>query len=204
MSEIEFRGIPIDHLISGPVVAIVKANDMMAKQQVKLLMQSCFSATGDVYEPVMITMSLRRSVLEHGNLEHGNDDSTWIRHVNTNFQVPLITLLPLNSLAIEEADISFSMNAYGHQEAPEEKEDDSTLFSDVPLSSIQPYALSGNISYGFRGETERLGVSGLQESSISVSVSTSKLPLPLGVHTILQAYSQSLHPVSASQEQAND
>ena len=83
---------------------------MMAQEQVKLLMQSYFSKTGDVYEPVMITMSLHRSVVEQGE-----DDSTSICPVNTNFPVPLITLLPLNSLAVEEGDIHFGMNTYAYK-----------------------------------------------------------------------------------------
>lgn len=198
MAEIEFRGAAIADLIGLPVVAIVKANDMMARQQVKLLMQNCFSGAGDVYKPVMVTMSMRRGVIEPGD----DNDSVSIRQIDTSFQVPLITLLPINSLLIEAVDIKFDMDVHTHHEVIEEGDD--RLFGDVSSSPTKSYELAGSIKYEPRDKTEGAEVGGSGAAPVSISVSTGKLPLPLGVSTIVQAYSQAIHPSDVSQEQRND
>jgi hypothetical protein len=198
MSEIEFRGTAIADLIGLPVVAIVKANDMMARQQVKLLMQNCFSGAGDVYEPVMVTMSMRRGVIEPGDDDHPAS----IGEIVTSFQVPLITLLPLNSLSIEEVDIKFDMDVHTQYEVSEKGGD--RLFGDVSSSPTKSYELAGSIKYEPRDKTEGAEVGGAGAAPVSISVSAGKLPLPLGVNTIIQAYSQAIYPSDASQEQKND
>jgi hypothetical protein len=198
MSEFEFRGAAIADLIGRPVVAIVKANQMMAKEQVKLLMRICFSGTGDVYEPVMITMSMRRGAIEPGD----DNDSVSIRQKTVNFQVPLITLLPINSLAIEDVDIGFDMDVHSQYEVIEEGDD--RLFGDVSSSPTKSYELAGSIKYESRDKTEGAEVGGSRAAPVSISVSAGTLPLPLGVSTIVQAYSQAIHPSDASHEQKND
>lgn len=190
MTDMKFRGVAIADLIGMPVVAIVNANDMMAKQQVSLLMQNCFSETGDVYEPVMITMSLYRGFVEPSN----DNDSISIRRKASNFQIPLITLLPLNSLAIEEAKIEFDMEVYYHHDLAEDE--DSDLLAPNSLSTIESsksYELTGSIKYQSGDWPKGSGNHGEGASAISISISTSKLPLPLGVSTILNAYSHGVH-----------
>lgn len=193
----EFRGTAIAELIGRPMVAIVKANEMMATEQVKLLMHICFSRTGNVYEPVMITMSMRRGVIDPGD----DKESVSIRQVETTFQVPLITLLPISSLAIEDVDIEFDMDVQSHYEFNEDR--DENLFGDVSLSRSKSCELAGSITYESRkSESEEADES--RAAKVSISVSAGNLPLPLGVSTILEAYSKSIYPSDASQEQKND
>ncbi len=187
MSDIDFRGSPIADLVGQPVVAIVKANDMMARQQVKLLMQNCFSGTNNVYEPVMITMLMRR-----GFVETNDDASTSIRQRELRFQIPLITLLPINSLAIEDVKIEFEMDVHTHHEVIEEGYDD--LFDDVSSPPITNYDMAGNISYSSQDETDKSGGRRSRGSSVFFSISAAKLPLPVGVTTMLEVYSKSIHP----------
>ena len=198
MSDFNFRGISISELVGQPVVAMVKANDMMARQQVKLLMQNCFSGTGNVYEPVMITMLMRRAAIEHS----GDDDSAPIRHLETRFQIPLITLLPINSLAIDELEVSFDMDVHTTHEVSEE--DDEDLFSDVSSSPTKSYDMAGSIRHVPRDQTDKVGTGGSGSSPISIKISADRLPLPLGVNTILQAYSKSIYPLDDSKEQENE
>ena len=198
MSDIDFRGTSISELVGQPVMAMVKANDMMARQQVKLLMQNCFSGTGNVYEPVMITMLMRRAAIEHS----GDDDSIPIRHLEIRFQVPLITLLPINSLAIEKLDVSFDMDVHTTHEVSEDDNED--MFSDVSSSPTKSYDMVGSIRYVYPYQTYGAATEGLKSSPISINISAGTLPLPLGVKSILQAYSNSIHPVDDSNEQEKE
>jgi len=195
--QFEFRGAAIADLIGAPIVAIVEANDMMAKRQVKLLMQSCFSDAGDAYEPIMIAMSIRRGVIDPGD----DRDSMSIRQIETSFQVPLITLLPINSLAIEGVDVGFDVDIQTYQEVDD---GDDTLFGNVSSSRTRLYELAGKIGSGYRNKTESTDVGDSRTSAVSINVSTSSLPLPLGVSTILQVYSKSIYPLDTSQNQNND
>lgn len=199
MTDMEFRGVAISDLIGMPVMAIVNANDMMARQQVSLLMQNCFSETGDVYEPVMITMSMHRGVVESSN----NSDSISIRRKTSNFQIPLITLLPINSLAIEEAKIEFDMEVYYHHDISDDDEDNDLLAPNSlsGIKSSKSYELTGSIKYESGDWSKESENHGSGASAISISISTTKLPLPLGVSTILNAYSHAVHPSDAPKEQ---
>lgn len=188
----EFRGAAIDELISRPMVAIVKANEKMATEQVKLLMNICFSKSGDVYEPVMITMSIRRGALEPAD----DRECVSILNVETTFQVPLITLLPITSLAIDSADIDFDMDVHSQYEVSEE--DDGMRFGGAKTSKPNSHELVGSIRYASRGEPLGAEIDDSRGANVSISVSARPLPLPLGVSTILQAYSQSIYPSDVS------
>ena len=185
----------MSNLVGLPAVSIVQANDMMARQQVKLLMQNCFSETDGAYEPVMLTMLIHRSTLEP---DEDDNDSPSTRRITTSIQIPLITLLPINSLAIDEVDIEFEMDVHTHHELKEEG--DHRLLGSSSASPGKSYELMGSINHDAR-DSDALGT---KASKISVSFSTSKIPLPQGVKTIVQAYSQSIHPADLSQEQEND
>lgn len=58
------------------------------------------------YEPIMIDMILTRSVIGPGATE-GADPV--IKPASTKFTLPLLTILPINSLAVETVDINFEM-----------------------------------------------------------------------------------------------
>src|SRR5690606_35554770 len=100
----ERLGSPIDQLISRPFVALARANGKLALEQVKILLDVCFSKQGDTYNPVLIDMTLRRNVLIPGT------GPPLIEQVVMQFQVPLITLLPIDSLLIDSADLSFGVD----------------------------------------------------------------------------------------------
>ena len=183
------------HLVGQPVVAIVKANQMMANEQVKLLMKICFSKTDNVYEPVMITMSIRRAEIVPAQDNHPLAISERV----TSFQVPLLTLLPINSLAIEEVDIKFDMDVHTHHEVLEEG--DHHLFGNISSSPNKSYELTGNITkYKPRDQGENAEDGG----GMSIRVSARKLPLPLGVTTLIQAFSKAIHPSDASYKPKDD
>ena len=82
----------IEGIISAPLIALSKANMMMLSGQTRFLLKNCFSLKGDVYEPVMITMSIQLG-------------GTGGKSVN--FQIPLLNLLSINALSVSKGNISF-------------------------------------------------------------------------------------------------
>ncbi|MEM8641073.1 MAG: DUF2589 domain-containing protein [Cyanobacteria bacterium P01_G01_bin.54] len=198
MSEqIEFRGLTASNLVGLPAVAVVKANQMMAREQVSLLMQNCFSEVDGVYHPKMVTMAIHRGEVE----PRDEQNSLSIHPVALNFQVPLITLIPINSLAVEDVNTRFSMDVHAYHEASEE---DKNRPLEYASSSNQSYELIGNIQSTSHYLREGIESPELQASSVSFDFSVKKLPLPLGISTILQAYTRTIHPSDTSQEQTSD
>jgi hypothetical protein len=101
------RALDIESLISAPLVAVSKANATMAHGQTRFLLDYCFNKTDDGYEPVMITMALTRHLLapdKHDNTVQG---------VTTYFKLPLLTIVPLNSLAVDKVTIDFHLEISG-------------------------------------------------------------------------------------------
>ena len=114
----QFTGLPMDDLIGAPLNAAARANAAMANTQTQFMLNTCFSyeeATG--YTPIMINMSLTRGVLTPG-AEPG--DAPTISQITTKFDLPIITIIPLNSLAVDNVDINFEMevkSSYGEEES---------------------------------------------------------------------------------------
>ena len=110
----QFSGLPMESLIGGPLNAAAKANSAMALTQTRFMLDTCFNrkevSTTEPksyqYEPIMIDMILTRSVIGPGATE-GADPV--IKPASTKFTLPLLTILPINSLAVETVDINFEM-----------------------------------------------------------------------------------------------
>ena len=109
----QFSGLPMESLIGGPLNAAAKANSAMALTQTMFMLDTCFkkkNISGSEkppvynYEPIMIDMVLTRSVITQGM-----DTTKGIPQASTKFTLPLLTILPINSLAVETVDINFEM-----------------------------------------------------------------------------------------------
>ena len=100
----QFSGLPIKHLIGAPLVAAAQANNMMAMTQTKFLLDTCFTSpeNGDeIYKPIMIKMTLTRSVV--------NADGSAGEPIESDFSLPLLTIIPLNSLVVDDVNVAFEM-----------------------------------------------------------------------------------------------
>lgn len=95
----------IADLLSAPLVAAASANSYMVREQTRFLLDTCFVTKGpNLYEPLMIEMSLSKSLLtEDENHVLNRQD------IVSTFKVPLLTLVPFNSLVVDNVDIDFSM-----------------------------------------------------------------------------------------------
>ncbi len=166
----------------------------MAREQVKFLMNTCFRQAGDVYEPVMITMSMTWGVLAPGTAE----GSASVRQMSTKFHLPLITILPINSLAVEDITVEFDMEVHSQFEVEEEA-------AEGPLASPQgersAYELAGSIQHG---SAQGAWSQHDRSAHLAVNVTAGNLPLPVGVAVILDAYSKAILPTDSSQKERKD
>lgn len=211
----QFTGLPMYNLIGAPLMAAAKANGAMAVTQTKFLIDTCFypakkdSPDADdkddpiksrEYKPVMIEMSLERSVIAPAT-DQDPQKKPVIETFTTKFYLPLLTILPLNSLAVETVDVDFNMevkSSYSQMESKKTEEKFEAGGSWEAKAGYGPFSASvkGNVSYS--QDTTQNNEKHYEKSNsanYNVKVHAGQLPLPQGVTTIIQAYANNIQPI---------
>ncbi len=202
----QFSGLPMESLIGGPLNAAAKANSAMALTQTKFLMDTCF-ASKEVgkdkekkitYEPVMIDMILTRGVIIPATKDGDNPSIT---QVETKFSLPMLTILPLNSLAVETVDVTFEMEVKSsfseEQTSTKERESKGEGSFEAKLGwGPLSVTVKGSASYSSKdAETHNTHYQKSNSAKYTVNVHAGQLPLPKGVNTIIEAFAQSIQPI---------
>ncbi len=195
----QFTGLPMDSLIGAPLNAAANANAAMAVTQTKFILDTCFSKTENgEYKPVMIKMSLTRGVITPGPKE---GDKPSIEPVVTTFDLPLITIIPINSLGVDNVDITFEMevkSSYGEDQSKSQETEISASAEWEVKVGWGPVSASvkGTASYDSKDTSS---FSSHYEKSNSakytVNVHAGQLPVPKGVNTIIEAYTLAIEPL---------
>jgi len=202
----QFSGLPMDALIGGPLMAAAEANGKMAMTQTKFMLDTCFQKTGSddnaPYNPIMIEMKLSKSFPVREDGDDGGD-RVEIRKTETSFSVPLLTIIPLNSLAVDNVDISFDMEVKSSFAEEQNRESRSQTAAE---GSFEGKAGWGPFSVTIRGsvhhESEnssnyKSNYSKSNSAKYGIKVHAAQQPLPEGVGIIIQHYASA---ISASEE----
>ncbi len=203
----QFSGLPMDALIGGPLMAAADANGKMAMTQTQFMLDTCFKKTKTSkgvetpeaysYDPVMITMRLSKSFPTREQDDTGGD-VVKIRETETTFSVPLLTIIPLNSLAVDNVDISFDMEVKSSFAEEQTKESRSKTAAE---GSFEGKGGWGPFSVTIRGsvhhETEnssnyKSNYTKSNSAKYGVKVHASQQPLPDGVGIIIQHFASSI------------
>lgn len=204
----------MESLIGGPLNAAANANAAMALTQTKFLLDTCFTRTlgdpkanppkADSYSPIMIEMSLVRGVLTPGDPTATDEKLkfTNIQEIATTFNLPLLTIVPLNSLAVDTVQITFEMEVKSafSEDTSESKEKQikaETSFEAKlgwgPLS----VTVKGSASYDQKDtSTHNTHYEKSNSAKYTVNVHAGQLPLPQGVTTIIQAFTNCIQPIT--------
>lgn len=155
-------------LITEPLIAAIVANSKMALAQKDFMLETCFTKNDSgQYEPIMIEMSLSRGVITPGTAENAEPI---IQNIETMFRLPLLTIIPLNSLAVTEVTLNF----------------------DVEILSVKDGDNNGLPElYGKVSAEKNAG-----KPIISFAIHTTQMPLPKGVNMVIEAFSQSIQPIT--------
>lgn len=199
----QFSGLPLDSLIAGPLNAAAKANCAMALSQTKFMLDTCFQKVGEdaeaVYKPVMIKMTLTRGVLSTKQ-----DGSVEITPLTTEFDLPLLTIMPINSLAVDEVSVNFEMEVKSNCAEEENKESSKDFSGEASLEAKVGWgplsvSIKGNASYSSHdSETHNTHYEKSNSAKYTINVHAGQLPLPKGVNTIIEAFSKAIEPVQAT------
>jgi hypothetical protein len=167
----------------------------------------------DEYQPIMITMSMSRGVITPGAAAvQGNPNATppvlaqnpippSIQVVTTAFNLPLITIIPINSLGVDNVDITFEMEVSSSfsDETTEKKETEvQTSGSFDAKVGWGPFSVEvkGSASYDQKdSSTHSTHYQKSNSAKYTVAVHAGQLPIPNGIQTIIQAYTNAIQPI---------
>lgn len=170
----QFTGLDISKIIASPLLAVVNANQEMANQQIHLILTHCFSTENDVLEPVMVKLAINSNYVQ----PESEVAQELIEQVSAVIQVPLITLIPISNLAVQEFQADFGIEISHIQSSDDEK----TL-------------LQGHISPGESAtDPQNKNSPPTSKEQLSVNMKIGELPLSVGLTSLLTAYSKAIHP----------
>lgn len=202
----QFTGLPMEDLIGGPLNAAAKANAAMALTQTKFLLETCFTTVESTdpdtkkrtvtYKPVMIEMSLERGVTGYETKTEGDktEEVPVINTVTTTFNLPMLTIIPINSLAVTSVDVDFEMevkSSYSeseHQESSHDTEAQCDIEAKLGLGLLS-VSIKGSASYSSKDSaTHDTHYEKSNSAKYTVRVQAGQLPVPKGVNTIIEAF----------------
>lgn len=195
----QFSGLPIKSLIASPLLAGAQANARMAVTQTQFLLSTCFNYNGGNYTPIMINMILSRSIID----EHGK---VMDEPATTNFDLPLLTIMPLNSLAVDDVSVNFEMEVKSSFSNDKESSQESERSAEGSFSAKYGIGcfsaeVSGSVSASSKSSSsEKSHYEKSNSAKYDIHAHAGQLPLPQGVTTIIQAFSQNIAPIQLKAE----
>ncbi len=195
----QFSGLPIKSLISAPLNAATDANGRMARSQTQFMLSTCFDKdSGGQLTPIMITFKMTRSVVK--------PDGTAGTPVELQFDLPLLTIIPLNSLAVDDVKVHFEMEVKSSHSTDKETSKEQSLAASADITakynaglfSVEAHA---SVSYDSKSKSStKEHYEASNQAKYEVDVHAGQLPLPKGVTTIIDALTKNVAPIMLKPE----
>ena len=172
----------LDSIIGSVLGSAVAANNMLSREQIKFLLDFCFykEEGSDIYHPVIINMTITKSEVVHKGAGVGSPS---LEAFELPFSVPLITLIPLNSLMIDSISLNFGIEV-SHAITESEEEFQPKVFGKITTSKKNTQSSEEEVSRTYTSS-----------DSIDVDVIVNQSGLPNGVLVILNLYSNAINPI---------
>jgi len=198
----QFTGLPMGDLIGAPLRAAAKANQMMAVTQTNFLLDTAFqyNEADNNYSPIMVTMGVTRGVLVPVDPSQPDQEPT-IEQVTSTFDIPLLTLLPLNSLAVDDVTVKFDMEVKSSFSETTNETTEEAMSAQASWKAKVGYGIfsaevTGSVSYDSKATSSHdTAYEKSNSAQYSVSVHAGQLPLPDGVKVIIQAFTNAISPI---------
>lgn len=105
--------------LAEPLLAAAHANSRLAREQLRLLLDSAFKRPDDTSETRYVPRVAAFEVTQHIVQPGPHDDDGSIVPVTTTMDVPLITLLPTLFVGVERVEIDFGLHVQTEGDDPE-------------------------------------------------------------------------------------
>lgn len=175
------------------------------------------------YDPIMVNMSLTRQVITPVGVSAAKawadavsvgaasvppvapttpEPKADVQDITTAFTLPLLTIIPLNSLAVQTVNINFEMevkSSYGEDHSNESSKSMAAEASFEAKINYGIFSASVKGSASTKSEEKSSESSHYEKSNsakYTVNVTAGQIPLPGGVKTIIDAFAGAIQPMT--------
>lgn len=194
----QFTGLPMDSLIGAPLHAAAGAQQSLAMTQTQYILNTGFNQARDekgniTYTPITATIAMGQSqpvVSEDGNVKAANSQ------LNVDF--PLITMVPIPSLAVTSVDISFDMevkSSYTHETDTEtaSKTHEEGSFDAKGGWGCLSVEVKGSVSHdSSQSNSDKQSYQKSNDARYHVEVKAEQQPIPDGIKMLLDMFSKNM------------
>ena len=189
----ELATLDFEAMIGGPLVAVINAQAQAAMTSVDYIKGVGFKGEGDNVEPIMVSFSYTRDV------ETTQADGTVVTQPQKfSLSVPILTMLPIPFIRIEETTIDFNAKIV----ATQFKETNTQLGLDTELNAkgaYGPFSAKLKVNYSFKKST-REGANVERTYSMAVHVRALQDEIPAGTERLLSILENTIKETPAASE----
>lgn len=194
----QFTGLPMDSLIGAPLHAAAGAQQSLAMTQTQYILNTGFNQAKDdkgniTYTPITATIAMGQSqpvVSDDGNVKAANSQ------LNVDF--PLITMVPIPSLAVTSVDITFDMevkSSYTHETDTEtaSKTHEEGSFDAKGGWGCLSVEVKGSVSHdSSQSNSDKQSYQKSNDARYHVEVKAEQQPIPDGIKMLLDMFSKNM------------
>lgn len=194
----QFSGLPMDSLIGGPLQAAASAQQGLAMSQTQYILNTGFTQKKDAngaisYSPITaaIEMSQSQPVI-------ASDGSVSTAPSTLSVDFPLITMVPIPSLAVTSVDISFDMevkSSYTHEtdaESSSHTQDQGSFDAKAGWGCFS-VEVKGSVSHdNSQSNSDKQSYQKSNDAKYHVEVKAEQQPIPEGIKMILDMFSKNM------------
>lgn len=207
----DFRDLPIEGILAAPLLAAVEANSEMARRQAEFILKYGFYKKNGSYHAVMVDMKYTRTFVEPSDNPADGDQNIVERSII--ISVPLLTLFPLNTIAVDNVDVDLELEVTSqyHQSTETTSGDsfgDEGMFHDLHKHEhkVHIFGKVGHRKPGIsakrkRNKKKKESYAEQTLAALNVNILAQAIPLPVGVTVLLDAYSKSIMPTGMESDQ---
>lgn len=194
------RSLPFGRVIGGPMTAAIQAQSLAAQATVNFIKEVGFTrvdstpsageasdANGDMGEVRNVTFKYRRKSVT--GVEEGNNDG----EEEVNLTVPILTIVPIPYIRIEEMTIQFTANITEQQEYSRGSANSSSVATDTSIdfkagSFLSPVKFGLNAKVSTRhnkSETSNSKTNNSTQYTIDINLKAVQDEMPAGLAKIL-------------------
>jgi hypothetical protein len=207
----QFSGLPMGALIGGPLQAAASAQQALAMTQTQYILNTGFNQSVDpatkrvTYTPITATIAMGQSQPVIGT---DGKVSTADSHLSVDF--PIITMVPIPSLAVSSVDITFDMevkSSYSHETDSESESKTSETGSFDAKAGFGCFSveLKGSVSHdSSQSNSDKQTYQKSNDAKYHVEVKAEQQPIPDGIKMLLEMFSKNMtmKPIMAGGTQA--
>jgi hypothetical protein len=195
----QFSGLPMGALIGGPLQAAASAQQALAMTQTQYILNTGFNQSVDpttkkvTYTPITATIAMGQSQPVIGT---DGKVSTADSHLSVDF--PIITMVPIPSLAVSSVDITFDMevkSSYSHETDAESESKTSETGSFDAKAGFGCFSveLKGSVSHdSSQSNSDKQTYQKSNDARYHVEVKAEQQPIPDGIKMLLDMFGKNM------------